>query len=160
MTKLREKRVTADLRVATGLPNKAPTGIAGFDEITAGGLPRGRTTLLLGEPGSGMTIFALEFLVHGARDCNEPGIFVAFEETSKRIVFDAIDVVLALLTDPVARRTEIYRLHDWLFNRELTAVITAKAGGDVHDELSCGGRRIGELRGADVKAEQGEVTPL
>ena len=68
---------------------KAPTGIAGFDEITGGGLPRGRTTLLVGGPGSGKTIFALQFLVHGARDCKEPGIFVAFEETSKRIVANA-----------------------------------------------------------------------
>src|SRR4026207_1709165 len=70
-------------------PTKAPTGIAGFDEITGGGLPRGRTTLLMGGPGSGKTILALQFLVHGARKCKEPGIFVAFEETSKRIVGNA-----------------------------------------------------------------------
>jgi CheY-like chemotaxis protein len=68
---------------------KAPTGIAGFDEITGGGLPRGRTTLLVGGPGSGKTILALQFLVHGARNCGEPGIFVAFEETAKRIVANA-----------------------------------------------------------------------
>src|SRR5471030_907894 len=70
-------------------PPKAPTGIAGFDEITGGGLPRGRTTLLVGGPGSGKTIFALQFLVHGAQERKEPGIFVAFEETSKRIVANA-----------------------------------------------------------------------
>jgi circadian clock protein KaiC len=69
--------------------NKAPTGIAGFDEITGGGLPRGRATLLSGGPGSGKTILSLGFLVHGARDCKEPGIFVAFEETSKRIALNA-----------------------------------------------------------------------
>ena len=68
---------------------KAPTGITGFDEITGGGLPRGRTTLLVGGPGSGKTILALQFLVHGAQHCKEPGIFVAFEETSKRIVANA-----------------------------------------------------------------------
>src|ERR1700693_4687591 len=68
---------------------KAPTGIAGFDEITGGGLPRGRTTLLVGGPGSGKTILALQFLAHGARECKEPGIFVAFEETSKRIAGNA-----------------------------------------------------------------------
>src|SRR5579862_4050194 len=68
---------------------KARTGITGFDEITAGGLPRSRTTLLLGGPGSGKTIFALQFLVHGAQHDNEPGIFVAFEETSNRIVANA-----------------------------------------------------------------------
>src|SRR5687768_12401060 len=69
--------------------NKAPTGIVGFDEMTGGGLPRGRTTLLAGGPGSGKTIFALQFLVNGARDWKEPGVFVAFEETSKRIVANA-----------------------------------------------------------------------
>ena len=69
--------------------SKAPTGIIGFDEITGGGLPRGRTTLLVGGPGSGKTIFALQFLVHGARDRKEPGIFVAFEETSARIQANA-----------------------------------------------------------------------
>src|SRR3954464_13679603 len=68
---------------------KTRTGIQGFDEITHGGLPRGRTTLLVGGPGSGKTLFALRFLVHGARNCREPGIFVAFEETSKRIVTNA-----------------------------------------------------------------------
>ncbi len=66
--------------------DKAPTGIIGFDEITGGGLPRSRTTLLEGGPGSGKTIFAMQFLVHGARHCNEPGIFVAFEEPPERIL--------------------------------------------------------------------------
>jgi circadian clock protein KaiC len=49
-------------------------------------LPRGRTTLLTGGPGSGKTLFALQFLVHGVRQCEEPGIFVAFEENSGRII--------------------------------------------------------------------------
>jgi circadian clock protein KaiC len=166
---------------------KSPTGIIGFDEITAGGLPRGRTTLLAGGPGSGKTIFSVQFLVHGARDLDEPGIFVAFEEApdrvvanvenfgwklkdvqgerlffldarsapdlvqagdfdlggllaaleakvkqigARRIVFDAIDMVLALLPDDVSRRREVYRLHDWLLSQHLTAIITAKAGND------------------------------
>lgn len=47
---------------------KAPTGITGFDEITDGGLPSGRTTLLVGGAGSGKTIFAMQFLTHGVRD--------------------------------------------------------------------------------------------
>lgn len=55
-------------------PSKSPTGIAGFDEITGGGLPHDRTSLLVGGPGSGKTLFALQFLKHGARDCKEPGI--------------------------------------------------------------------------------------
>jgi len=68
---------------------KAPTGIAGLDEITGGGLPRGRTTLLVGGSGSGKTILALQFLVNGAQQQGEPGIFVAFEETPARIVGNA-----------------------------------------------------------------------
>lgn len=63
--------------------HKALTGITGFDEITDGGLPRGRTTLLVGGPGSGKPIFAMQFLTHGVKECKEPGIFVAFEETPK-----------------------------------------------------------------------------
>lgn len=172
--------------VMTG-PNKVPTGIAGFDEITGGGLPRGRTTLLLGGPGSGKTVFALQFLVHGAKNCKEPGIFVAFEETSKRImanaesfgwklpalrqrqlffmdaqplpdlvrsgdfdldgmlaalevkvkqlgarriVFDALNIILELLPDALAKRRELYRLHEWLLEHDLTGVITLQAGWD------------------------------
>lgn len=163
---------------------KARSGIAGLDEITGGGLPRGRTTLLLGGSGSGKTILALQFLVHGAQQGDEPGIFVAFEETparivanassfgwslpelqqknlyfmdaqpapdlvqsgtfdlsgmlaalgakteemgARRIVFDALDIVLALLPDPVAQRREIHRLHAWLLAHELTGIITLKA---------------------------------
>jgi circadian clock protein KaiC len=68
---------------------KAPTGILGFDEITGGGLPRGRVTLVAGGAGSGKSLFALQTLVNGARRFNEPGIFVAFEESAKRIVNNA-----------------------------------------------------------------------
>ena len=173
--------------------SKAPTGITGLDAITGGGLPRGRTTLIVGGTGSGKTVLALQFLVHGARDCKEPGIFVAFEETSKRIVanaesfgwklaelrrkklffmdaqsnsdlvqsgnfdlsgmiaaldaqtremkarrivFDALDAVLALLPDPAARRREICRLHEWLLARELTGLITAKSDDDEPGSVS------------------------
>lgn len=80
------KSVQADL---TNMPAKATTGIAGFDEITGGGLPRGRTTLLVGGPGAGKTILALQFLAHGARHCKEPGVFIAFEENPKRILANA-----------------------------------------------------------------------
>jgi len=180
-------------KVPTNALPKAPTGIRGFDEITGGGMPRGRTTLLVGGPGSGKTIFALQFLVHGARNRKEPGIFVAFEETSKRIVanaesfgwrlpdlrrkelfimdaqpipdqvrsgdfdlggmlaalefqirtmgarrivFDALDVVLALLPDAAAKRREIYRLHEWLLACGLTGLITAKTGGGEASSVS------------------------
>lgn len=175
------------------VPRKVATGITGLDEITGGGLPRGRTTLLVGGPGSGKTILALQFLVHGAKNCREPGIFVAFEESprrivanaegfgwdlpelqrkklyfmdaqpmpdlvhagnfdlsgmlaaleakieeigAKRIVFDALDIILALLTDPDAKNREIHRLHQWLLDRELTGLITLKAGGDERSSIS------------------------
>ncbi len=60
---------------------KAPTGIEGFDEITFGGLPKGRTTLVCGLAGSGKTLFGVEFLVRGAVEFDEPGVLIAFEET-------------------------------------------------------------------------------
>ena len=60
---------------------KAPTGIQGLDEITGGGLPRGRSTLVCGGPGCGKTILAMEFLLNGASRFGEPGVFVSFEES-------------------------------------------------------------------------------
>ncbi len=60
---------------------KAPTGIRGLDEVTLGGLPRGRTALVCGGAGSGKTLLALEFIVRGIREFDEPGVFVTFEET-------------------------------------------------------------------------------
>ena len=156
---------------------KALSGIEGFDQITRGGLPRGRVTLVTGGSGSGKTVFGLHTLVTGA-GLDEPGLFVAFEESSRRIlanassfewplakweivdampppnaitigefdfegmlavlsakvqaakaqriVFDSLDVLLHLLPGVLVRRREINRLHSWLLDHELTAVITAK----------------------------------
>jgi circadian clock protein KaiC len=186
------KKMKSTRSAVVKVPSKAPTGIIGFDEITGGGLPCGRTTLLVGGPGSGKTILALQFLVHGAQNCGELGIFVAFEETAKRIisnaesfgwklaalqkkklyfmdaqpkpdlvlsgdfdlggmlealgeqiktmgarriVFDALDIILALLPDPESRKRETYRLHEWLLEHELTGLITAKAGEDLGDSV-------------------------
>lgn len=64
---------------------KAPTGITGLDEITGGGLPKGRPTLVVGGAGCGKTLLAIEFLVHGARDYEEPGVLMAFEETADEL---------------------------------------------------------------------------
>ena len=64
---------------------KCPTGIQGLDEITLGGIPKGRPTLVTGAAGSGKTLIALEFLVKGATLYNEPGVFMAFEETSEEL---------------------------------------------------------------------------
>jgi circadian clock protein KaiC len=72
---------------AAALPKlqKAPTGITGFDEITLGGLPQGRPSLICGAAGCGKTLFSLEFLVRGAQEFDEPGVFLAFEETTHEL---------------------------------------------------------------------------
>ena len=165
---------------------KVATGIPGFDELSYGGLPRNRTTLLKGGPGSGKTVFALQTVVNAIRQRGESAIFVAFEESprdigvnaatfdwgisafnSKKlyfldarmspeivqsgefdltgmlamlkakkeeiganwIVFDGIDVLLTLLQNPVAEMREIYRIHDWLADNPIGAIITAKVQG-------------------------------
>jgi circadian clock protein KaiC len=165
-------------------PAKAATGIIGLDAVTQGGLPRGRTTVIEGGPGCGKTVLALQTLVNGARIYDEPGIFIALEESAqrittnaatfgwdlaglqqrklffldaqpspeliqsgsfdlggmlaaleakvadmgaKRVVFDALDIVLALFDSEQAARRETYRLHEWLNDHGLTALITAKA---------------------------------
>jgi circadian clock protein KaiC len=64
---------------------KCPSGIAGLDEITNGGLPRGRPTLICGRAGCGKTLFGMEFLVKGAAEYGEPGVFMAFEETAEEL---------------------------------------------------------------------------
>ena len=64
---------------------KCPTGIRGLDELTCGGLPRGRPTLVCGAAGCGKTLFGVEFLVRGAREFGEPGVLMAFEETGREL---------------------------------------------------------------------------
>jgi len=65
---------------------KAPTGISGLDEVTGGGLPRGRPTLLCGPAGCGKTLLAMEFLIRGISRFDEPGVFMAFEESAEDLV--------------------------------------------------------------------------
>jgi circadian clock protein KaiC len=79
---------------------KSPTGISGLDDITYGGLPNGRPTLVCGSAGSGKTLMAMEFLVKGAKKYDEPGVFMAFEETEEELAknfaslgFDLDDLV-------------------------------------------------------------------
>jgi circadian clock protein KaiC len=163
--------------------DKISSGVAGFDEITGGGLPRGRVSVVLGGPGCGKTIFALQGLVTGAK-AGEPGLFVTFEESPaqilkdmkhfswgltglqgegvefldaqlsqtiiqggafdllgllaiigakaarlgcKRVVFDGLDVLLGHLGDAGLIRREMLRLREWVYDRDLTAIVTAKA---------------------------------
>src|SRR5258708_3329007 len=176
-------RSLAENQDVAGL-HKMPTGIEGFDAITGGGLPRNRTSLILGGPGGGKTVFALQTLVNRARQFGEPGIFVAFEENSRhilanaasfgwnlpklekkqlfffdakmgadvikagefdlsgmlagikaeadargarRIVFDAVDVLLSLLDDPLAERREIYPPADRAPPARPTRVLTSQS---------------------------------
>src|SRR5471030_1159785 len=75
---------------------KCPTGIKGFDEITEGGLPKNRNTLLCGSTGSGKTLFGIDFLINGAINYNEPCIFMSFEETEDELYKDVASLNLDL----------------------------------------------------------------
>src|SRR5262245_45832377 len=96
---------------------KAATGIQGLDEITGGGLPRGRPTLVCGSAGCGKTLLAMEFLVRGATQFGEPGVFMAFEETGEELTknvrslgfdLDKLEAEKKLLIDHVhVERSEI-----------------------------------------------------
>jgi len=89
-------------KTRTQLP-KSPTGIQGLDEIMGGGLPKGRPTLICGGAGCGKTLIAMEFLVRGARQFNEPGVFMAFEETAKDLTQNVASLGFDL-KDLIARK--------------------------------------------------------
>src|SRR6187455_3070433 len=67
---------------------KAKTGISGLDEITMGGIPQGRPTLICGGPGCGKTLFSIEFLINGATRFKEPGVFITFEEKTEELTMN------------------------------------------------------------------------
>jgi circadian clock protein KaiC len=71
---------------------KCPSGIRGLDEITKGGIPKGRPTLVCGSAGCGKTLMAMEFLMRGAMDYNEPGVFMTFEETPEDLAKNFISL--------------------------------------------------------------------
>jgi circadian clock protein KaiC len=85
---------------------KCPTGILGLDEITGGGLPKGRTTIVCGGPGCGKTMLGVEFLVRGAMKFNEPGVLMAFEETPREIATNVAS--LGFDIQALARRRKLY----------------------------------------------------
>ena len=128
---------------------KAPTGIQGVDEITGGGFPRGRPTLICGSAGAGKTLLAMEFLVRGATEYNEPGVFMAFEETAPELTqnvrslgFDLDELVKQrkLLIDYVRiERSEIDETGDYdlegLFIRLGSAINTIGAKRVVLDTI-------------------------
>ncbi|MBN8729812.1 MAG: circadian clock protein KaiC [Acidobacteria bacterium] len=84
-------------------PTKCPTGIRGLDELTAGGLPKGRPTLVCGGAGCGKTLLAVEFLVRGATQYDEPGVLVVFEESAQDVASNVASLGLDL-DDLVARK--------------------------------------------------------
>jgi circadian clock protein KaiC len=128
---------------------KVPSGIVGLDEITGGGLPQGRTTLVCGGAGCGKTIFAMEFLVNGVRNEKEPGVFLAFEETAEELAenvaslgFDIEDMIAKklLMVDFVKiDRSEIQEAGEYdlegLFVRIAHAIESVKAKRVVLDTL-------------------------
>jgi circadian clock protein KaiC len=123
-TKTLMKRNSKRARAAP-LPGirKAATGIPGLDEITRGGLPKGRPTLICGGPGCGKTMLAMEFLVRGALEYDEPGVFMSFEETSEDLVqnvasmgfdLEALQRRKKLVIDEVrVARSEIHETGDY-----------------------------------------------
>ncbi len=175
--------------VENSLPTlrKSPTRIEGLDQILKGGLPTGRTSLIIGGPGSGKSLFGLEFLYRSAL-VGEPGIFISFEERAsalrsntstlgwdlapleedgrlflfearidpraiitgafgiqsflaildhklktmgaKLVAIDAIDVLMRLINDDRREQDELLALHQWLSERELTALLTVKTSRD------------------------------
>ena len=128
---------------------KTLSGIKGLDEITSGGLPKGRPTLVCGNAGCGKTLFAMEFIVRGATQFNEPGVFMAFEETEDELTvnvaslgFDLDDLVLQkkLILDHVhIERSEIEETGEYnlegLFIRLNYAIDTIGAKRVVLDTL-------------------------
>src|SRR4029434_10921064 len=78
-------KATSRRNAVCGTLPKCPSGIRGLDEITGGGLPRGRPTLVCGSAGCGKTLLSIEFLVRGAMQHHEAGLFVAFEETPEEL---------------------------------------------------------------------------
>ncbi len=90
---------------------KVPTGIQGLDKITGGGLPRGRPTLVAGGAGSGKTMLAMEFLARGAAEFDEPGIFLAFEESKADLVQNFMSIGLDLEALIAEKKLVIDYLH-------------------------------------------------
>src|ERR1041385_3046662 len=101
-----KKNITTPHR--TVLP-KSPTSIQGLDEITGGALPKGRPTLVCGGAGCGKTLLAMEFLVRGATQYNEPGVFMSFEETEKELTANVASLGFDL--DILIERKKIWLEH-------------------------------------------------
>jgi circadian clock protein KaiC len=90
---------------------KVPTGIRGLDQVTHGGFPKGRTALVCGGPGTGKTLFGLEFLVRGAMLYNEPGVCIALEETAEELITNMASLGYDLTALVKAKKLAIDYVH-------------------------------------------------
>ncbi|WP_207420663.1 circadian clock protein KaiC [Desertivirga brevis] len=94
-----------------GQLQKTPTGILGLDEITLGGLPKGRPTLICGSAGCGKTLFSLEFIVRGAEEFDEPGVFIAFEEKAEELATNVASLGFDLHKLQQEKKIKIDHIH-------------------------------------------------
>ena len=90
---------------------KTPTGITGLDEITGGGIPQGRPTLVCGEAGCGKTLMSIEFIVRGATEFNEPGVFMAFEEKADELAMNVASLGFDLDKLQAEKKIRIDHVH-------------------------------------------------
>ncbi|HET9597821.1 MAG TPA: circadian clock protein KaiC, partial [Anaeromyxobacteraceae bacterium] len=90
---------------------KAPSGIRGLDDITGGGLPLGRPTLICGGAGCGKTLFAMEFLVRGAMEYGEPGVFMSFEESGAELTANVASLGFDLAQLEAQKKLAIDHVH-------------------------------------------------
>lgn len=142
------------MKTGRSLP-KAPTGINGLDEVTGGGLPRGRPTLVCGPAGCGKTLLATEFLVRGIVEFGEPGVFVAFEESREDLIANVASLGFDL-AQLEQRRTSLAR------RREAVLAQTAALWREFEDEADIVGRLLshgssGAEDRAGQRAEQGRM---
>ncbi len=90
---------------------KSLTGVTGLDEITSGGIPKGRPTLICGEAGCGKTLLSLEFIVRGAMEFNEPGVFMAFEEKSEELAMNVASLGFDLKKLQAQKKIKVDYVH-------------------------------------------------
>jgi circadian clock protein KaiC len=102
---MRQQKILRSKTTTVQFP-KSLTGIKGLDDITTGGLPQNRATLLLGGAGCGKTIFAMEFLVNGITQFNEPGVFLSFEEKTDELVLNSTSLMYDL--DGLIAKNKLY----------------------------------------------------
>ena len=107
----------ARLKTSRASLPKAPTGVEGLDEVTGGGLPKGRTTLVCGSAGCGKTLLALEFLVHGAIQYGEPGICMEFEEAPDKLAANVRSLGFDL--QELVKRKKLLVDHVWIERNEI-----------------------------------------